>query len=49
MKYKITFNDEIEADSDEQAYKNLIQYLRDCVKYEDVTAFGFIDENGKEY
>ena len=42
-KFKITFVDEIEAENEEAAYKDLLDYLRDVVKYDDVTAFDFKD------
>lgn len=41
MKYKVTFLDMIEADSEEQAYDILLEYLNDCVTNADVTAFDF--------
>lgn len=42
MKYKITFQDIFEGvESEEQAYDALLDYLKDCVKYEDATAFNF--------
>lgn len=42
MKYKITFEDIFEGvESEEQAYDVLLDYLKDCVKNEDVTAFNF--------
>lgn len=40
-KFKVTFTDEIEAKTEEDAYKILIKYLMDCTWYEDVTAFNF--------
>jgi hypothetical protein len=49
MKYKITFNDEIEAETLEDAFDQLLDYLKDCVNMEDVTAFTFTDENGEEH
>jgi hypothetical protein len=48
MKYKVQFNDEIDADSPQEAYNTILEYLSDCVKFEDVTGFSFIDENGEE-
>jgi hypothetical protein len=42
MKYKITFEDIFEGvESEEQAYDVLLDYLNDCVKNENVTAFNF--------
>ena len=40
-KFKVTFTDEIEAKTEEDAYKILVNYLQDCGKFEDVTAFNF--------
>lgn len=40
-KFKITFNDIIEAETEEQAYDELLKYLSNMVRYEDVTAFEF--------
>ncbi len=40
--YKITFSDIFDnLESEEQAYDVFLDYLNDCVKYEDVTAFQF--------
>lgn len=39
--YKITFNDEIEANSEEEAYDKLLEWIKDCVEYGDVCAFDF--------
>lgn len=42
MKIKITFTDIFDnLESEEQAYDVLLEYLRDCVKHEDVSAFEF--------
>lgn len=41
MKYLVTFKDEFEADSEEQAYDQLLVYLGDCVRNADVVAFDF--------
>lgn len=49
MKYKIVFNDIIEADSEDEAYDELLQYLQNCVDNSDVTAFTFVDEEGNEF
>jgi hypothetical protein len=48
MKYKVTFEDEIEADTPEEAYDILLDYLKDCSNLGDVTAFKFVDEKGNE-
>jgi hypothetical protein len=42
MKIKITFEDIFDnLESEEQAYDVLLDYLNDCVRNEDVTAFKF--------
>ena len=42
MKFKITFKDIFDnVQSEKQAYDVLLDYLNDCVKHEDVTAFNF--------
>ena len=40
MKFRVTFTDIFEnVESEEQVYDALIEYLHQCVKNEDVTAF----------
>ena len=39
-RFEITFRDEIEAETEEQAIEWLFQYLNDCVRNDDVSAFG---------
>ena len=39
-KFEISFRDEIEAEAEEQAIEWLFQYLNDCVRNDDVSAFG---------
>jgi hypothetical protein len=40
MKFRVTFTDIFEnVESEEQVYDALIEYLYQCVKNEDVTAF----------
>ena len=41
MKIEITFRDEQEDDSIELCIEHFMQYLRECVKYGDVSAFNF--------
>jgi hypothetical protein len=38
-KFKITFADEWECQDQEQVIEILLDYLNDCVKFEDVAAF----------
>jgi hypothetical protein len=40
-KFKVTFVDEIEAETEEAAYDQVINYMREVVQSEDVTAFDF--------
>lgn len=46
-KFEICFRDELEAENEEQAIEWLFQYLNDCVRVEDVSAFNIfkIKEN----
>ena len=47
-KYKVTFVDEIKAETLEDAYDQLILYLSECVYNGDITTFKFeeINDNG---
>jgi len=49
MKYKVIFRDVIEAETLDDAFDQLLEYLKDCVNMEDVTAFTFTDQNGEEF
>ena len=44
--YKVTFKDVFIAESEEECYDLLLDYLAEIVRYEDLTAFGIkkIDE-----
>jgi len=42
-KFEITYRDEIEADSEEDAIEWLFQYLNDCVRNDDVSVFNFYE------
>lgn len=45
-KFKVTFEDVFGMyETEEQAYDALLEYLNDCVKFEDVTAFNFEEIN----
>jgi hypothetical protein len=37
----VKFSDEIIAASEEEAYAELLKYLREVIQYEDLTAFDF--------
>lgn len=42
MRFRVTFEDIFEnCESEEQAYDALLEYLSECVRYEDVSAFAF--------
>lgn len=41
--YEITFRDEFLATSLEDCYDDLLDYLRECVENQDVTAFNFVN------
>ena len=51
-KFKVTFRDEIEAESEEEAYKNILNFCAMVYNSSDVTAFKFEeikeDDNGHE-
>ena len=47
-KFEITYRDEIEADSEEDAIEWLFQYLNDCVRNEDVSVFNFYELKEKQ-
>jgi hypothetical protein len=40
-KFKVTFVDEFETESKEDCYDRVLDYLSECVKFKDVTAFEF--------
>lgn len=40
-RYKVTFKDIFEVESEDEAYDVLLDYLAEIVRYEDVTAFDF--------
>jgi hypothetical protein len=48
-KFQISFIDELEAESEEQAIEWLFQYLNDCVRHEDVSAFNFNEIKEKQH
>jgi len=41
MKFKINFVDVIDANTEEEAYEELLRYLGEVVNNQDVTAFDF--------
>lgn len=43
--YKVTFTDTIKANTEEDAYGELLDYLSECVRFGDVTAFDFAEES----
>jgi hypothetical protein len=42
--YKVTFTDTIKANTEDDAYGELLDYLSECVRFGDVTAFDFAAE-----
>ena len=40
-KFNVTFEDVFAAESEEDCYKELLIFLGDCVRHDDVTAFEF--------
>ena len=47
-KFEICFRDELEAENEEQAIEWLFQYLNDCVRVEDVSAFNIFKIKEKQ-
>ena len=41
--FEITFKDVILAKDEDQAYQHFLDYLHECVRFEDVTPFEFHD------
>lgn len=42
--YNVNCNFLIEAESEEEAYEKLLDYLAECVRYKDVTVFDFKEQ-----
>lgn len=42
--YTVSCDFFVEAESEEEAYEKLLEYLADCVQYRDVTAFDFKEQ-----
>jgi hypothetical protein len=40
-KYLVTFKDKFSAETEEDAYDQLLKYLAEMVRYQDVVAFNF--------
>ena len=43
-KFKITFTDIVEAETEEEAHEKFMPYIRNCGKYSDLDAFNFEEE-----
>jgi hypothetical protein len=48
-KFEISFIDELEAENEEQAIEWLFQYLNNCVRHDDVSAFNFNEIKEKQH
>lgn len=48
MKFIVKFVDEIEAETEEEAWDILLNYLRECVNDSDVFAFDFVTKETEE-
>lgn len=48
-KFMVTFKDVFEAETEDQCYDKLREYLTDCVNFGDVTAFEFEDITSPPY
>ena len=40
-RYRVFYIDEVQANSEEEAYDETLKYLQDCIKYQDVSSFGY--------
>ena len=40
-KFLVTFKDEFSAETEEDAYDQLLKYMAECVRNDDVVAFNF--------
>jgi hypothetical protein len=40
-RYRVFYIDEVQANSEEDAYEETLKYLQDCIKNQDVSAFGY--------
>jgi hypothetical protein len=41
MKFEISFRDIVEGNSEEEVYEDLLRYLAECVKNQDVSVFNY--------
>ena len=48
MNYSVTLAGTIEAESEERAYDLFLEYMADCVIFDDVTGFDFAVEEGAD-
>ena len=48
-RFRITYIDEFECLNEEHAYEILLNYLKECVVYQDVCAFGFEEIKENEF
>lgn len=48
MKFEISFRDIVCGESEEEVYKDLLEYLAECVKNGDVTAFSVEQQEWRE-
>jgi hypothetical protein len=40
-RYRVYYIDEVQANSEEEAYEQTLQYLHDCIWFQDVSAFNY--------
>jgi hypothetical protein len=45
--YKVTFTETIQAESEDEAYGLLLEYLDSCVRFDDVSPFNFEEQESK--
>jgi len=48
MKFEISFRDIVDGESEEEVYESLLQYLAECVRNGDVSAFSVEQQEWRE-
>ena len=47
--FRVSFIDNVTASSEEEAYEILLDYIKKCAHYDDVTAFSFEETQEESY
>jgi hypothetical protein len=40
-RYRVFYIDEVQANSEEEAYEETLKYLQDCITHQDISAFNY--------